>query len=887
MASTITQTPQAMRLNIPDFRPRNTIRLESTLDGEETHNGGIPEEDVQSMVGVSIGRAQTRLMSPTTPAAEKAAAINMDGADGFFDYAVDNDQSEGSSPGLRHEGSQGTETPGIDNEACEESSSPKSPSILPSPWVSGPKTFEKNHVQQQQPQRQTHRPRSSTGPFSMLVDLNVKRFVSSINLPSLPKGPTIKDISLPSISTFLGPKEHSQVQNNELRQESVSTPTSLRSSPINDRFPHQGSISFGAAVQGQSEEPCLSNGHKRKRPSLPVQKTSQADSANPDPNQSEEIHLGPNSLRRATSDQSLQLRRAASMVSSLGDDSRWEHVQKQVNSRAKAITDSLQDSSIKLPSLPSLPSVNLSSLRPDFLRNRAASESKKAPDGLQKTSSPNLAWDKSKSTSRLESMANDEPKPVQRSSKITSLQLDEALEHLTGDVVVLGGYRGSILRSAKAPHRQLWAPVKVGLNVRKVNLEVGLEPYDEENMENTIIPSGMLSHIGPVDMGRRLLKRLNSCRNAQEGRLRIHDYGYDWRLSPHLLSRRLVAFLEDLPSNKSHVAGQAQGATVIAHSMGGLITRHAVNQRPELFSGVVFAGVPQHCVNILGPLRNGDEVLLSSKVLTAQVNFTLRSSYLLLPEDGKCFIDKQTKEDYPVNFFDVAEWTRYAFSPCIAPASPPFTTPEKKSLLSSVTDSLPSLPLVNRKSSVFRNPPASAPTSIVSSKIDDLTHPTLDPHFDHQSSHSTISPQCTIPLPAATAYLTRTLAATLQFRRELEHNPSLSDQNRYPPFAVLYSNSTPTVSRAKVACREAIKCSDAYDDLAFGSGDGVCLARAAMLPKGYVCSKGGRVKTERGHVGLLGDLEAVGRCLNAIREARKRGVGLGQGNEKLVQVLNV
>ena len=47
----------------------------------------------------------------------------------------------------------------------------------------------------------------------------------------------------------------------------------------------------------------------------------------------------------------------------------------------------------------------------------------------------------------------------------------------------MGGYRGSILRSADPPHRQLWAPIKVGFNMRKVNMEVGLRPEDEENME--------------------------------------------------------------------------------------------------------------------------------------------------------------------------------------------------------------------------------------------------------------------------------------------------------------------------------------------------------------------------------------------------------------------
>lgn len=64
----------------------------------------------------------------------------------------------------------------------------------------------------------------------------------------------------------------------------------------------------------------------------------------------------------------------------------------------------------------------------------------------------------------------------------------------------------------------------------------------------------------------------------------------------------------------------------------------------------------------------------------------------------------------------------------------------------------------------------------------------------------------------------------------------------------------------------------AYDDLAFAAGDGVVLASAAMLPRGYRCVKDGKVETGRGHVGLL---EAVGKTLQVIIDTRAKGVGLG------------
>lgn len=72
-----------------------------------------------------------------------------------------------------------------------------------------------------------------------------------------------------------------------------------------------------------------------------------------------------------------------------------------------------------------------------------------------------------------------------------------------------------------------------------------------------------------------------------------------------------------------------------------------------------------------------------------------------------------------------------------------------------------------------------------------------------------------------------------------------------------------------------MKHADSYDELAFASGDGVVLAKAAMAPEGYKVARGGVISSERGHVTLLGDMEAVGKCLNAIIRARKRGVGVG------------
>ena len=284
-----------------------------------------------------------------------------------------------------------------------------------------------------------------------------------------------------------------------------------------------------------------------------------------------------------------------------------------------------------------------------------------------------------------------------------------------------------------------------------------------------------------------------------------------------------------------------------------------------------------------GPLRNGDEVLLSSKVLTAKVNFTLRTSYVLLPESGRCFINKDTKEEYPVNFFDVAQWKEFAFSPCIAPALPPVSPPERKGLLSTVSNSLPTLKgsrpsgsITSSKDSDYRNAVFDK-AHMVALRADDLARPdnrTLNMKIG-QPQPSQSNEVSNMPLSTAVEYLQRILDSTIAFKRELSFDPQHCVANAYPPLAVIYSTSTPTVYGAYVSSRECIKHADAYDNLAFASGDGVVLARAAMVPKGYRVEEGGKVRSERGHVGLLGDLEGVGKCLLAVNRGRASGVGLG------------
>lgn len=820
-------------------------------------------EEAEGVVEFSIGQRQNYMKSAQTPAAEKSKAIDNN-ADSYFDI----EPIDGSG----NEAPEGNFTDNLDNE------SPPQPDVsrqqllrrapekapasqaLPSPWKPG------QAMQQRSSATRAFladgftnlRRRASSGP-STLTD-NVRKFITELPSLSLPKSSGLANFNFA----------------NMLKDDGASPRTT------------RAKGSGAAAPEGTSSQ---------KRPQSPNQPQNLGHAGDGNTS-STSVHADSTYplLRRSTSDNSLYLRRGLSKVESLDDTSKWDNVSEQVNSRFKAIQDTLQDSRLRLPRMPS---INFPSFRPNTAE-RSESDAARAiaslagqQAGLTRPTETRVPSDSSLDTK----IKQEKPKVVSAEHRAHPV-MAKALEGLTGDVVVIGGYRGSILRSAEPPHRQLWVPVKVGLNLRKVNLEVGLSPEDEERMEETIIPSGVLSHIGPVDICRRLLRHLRKCHNARGSHLRVHDYGYDWRLNPHLSSRRFLEFVQQLKCNQPKVPAQHRGVTVIAHSLGGLITRHAVNQRPELFAGVVYAGVPQRCVNILGPLRNGDQVLLSSRVLTAQVNFTMRTSFALLPEDGKCFIDKRTGERYDVDFFDVQTWDEYRLSPCIKPPLPPGVTDNRKSLIGALTESLPSLPGSGKRSSwAFgrdtspergRETVSHKSRDAVSEMVDTAANaasevpnpegspPALEPSMAQSYHRGSIATASTIPREEALAYLARTLAAVRTFKEELAFRAEHEATNVYPPLAYMFAKSVPTVYGARVASREAIKYSDAYDDLAFAAGDGVVLASAAMLPRGYRCVRGGKVETDRGHVGLLGDVEGVGKALLAIIEARAKGVGLGK-----------
>ncbi|KAJ9417316.1 hypothetical protein FOXG_09457 [Fusarium oxysporum f. sp. lycopersici 4287] len=770
------------------------------------------QDEAEAILQPALSDAARHLTSQNTPAIEKALALDKSRA-GLFDVPID--KHGDTSPDLSSSPETTPQVPQIatpERPPAKVSPSQQYRNALPSPWQAQPKPTTKGS---------TSRPSGSILGNALAPARNRSRSAGQEALRRLQKAwPSLSPPThlLPSMSNSFFSSSHDKASASTSGVSSHSSPAARQHSP------HIPSDALGVSQVRPSPSP------QQARGLAPAPRDPNAASAS----------VRPGVLRRVTSDES-HLYHSLSRTSSLGDDEQFQDVREMVNIRFMALKDSLPDvPNFKMPSLPKL-----------------YSQARKSTHSLGAFHSP----EPSPTRAQL-------PKDFDVSSKDGSAVLDRVLESLTGDLVIMGGYRGSVLRSAEPPHQQVWAPVKLGLNMRKVNLEVGLEDEDEERMEETIKPDGMLKHIGPVDVSRKFIKRLRSCDNARSGKLRIWDYGYDWRLSPHLLSRKLQEYLQKLPSNQGGTPAGSRGALVISHSLGGIITRHAVNQRPDLFSGVLYCGTPQRCVNILNPLRHGDVVLLNEKLLTASVNFSMRTSFVFLPEDGFCFVDRNTGEEYPIDFYDPQEWIRWHLSPCMQPALPPRNRPQSSSFSSFLPNSL----RTRADSKSEKCPPS--PTAAA------RDHNPIAPQLNGSGANVEESKPSDLQRKRYLDYLTRTLAATRKFRSELAHLPRHQEANAYPPHAVLYGKSIPTVYAAQVTGREGICYSDAYDDLLFRPGDGVVLAKEAMLPEGYSIARGGRVCTERGHITMLGDLPAMGKALEALVRGRRKGIGMGTGGDE-------
>ena len=437
---------------------------------------------------------------------------------------------------------------------------------------------------------------------------------------------------------------------------------------------------------------------------------------------------------------------------------------------------------------------------------------------------------------------------------------------IDGNIVILGGYRGSVLRDTMT-RKRIWIPIKAGFNLRRINLLLGPNEEDELNASRAIFPDGVLKNIGPVDICKTLIKKLDL--NPQ---VNIKEFGYDWRLSGNVVSEQLETFLLSI------VKETGKPVMVISHSMGGLIAHRVLQRSPDLFRSLIYVGVPSECLNILGPIRFGDPVLFLDRILTPESNFMMRSSFHFLPLSGRVFYNKTTNECYPLDLFNPDTWVEYNLNPLVSlvRARAALQMPESRLTLLSPTRSRSNSRSSTRFGSLSPLSPLSPRTMLSrSTKSPSPSSSSKSSLFTKLPSPPVETQGYSVSFEQAYDYLARTLAKVKQFILALDYNPDL--EPHYPPMAIVYGNTVPSVRGSHVSSEEDIKDGNYYNFF-YGHGDGVVHQKWLMPErKGFEyydvdTGKGqivGKFSSQAGHVNLMTDLKAMGEALNAVYEAEK------------------
>eukprot|EP01052_Picozoa_sp_SAG31_P011788 SAG31_NODE_676_length_12896_cov_10.122060_7_plen_429_part_00 len=211
---------------------------------------------------------------------------------------------------------------------------------------------------------------------------------------------------------------------------------------------------------------------------------------------------------------------------------------------------------------------------------------------------------------------------------------------------------------------------------RRSDLSLPWWPMDRPSQpRDNIIASGPLRHVGPAICGRCGGLAIDvyggfldwACL-VSGSKSRVHAFGYDWRRSNNESAEQLESFLTDVR------AFHGEPPLVVAHSNGGLIAMAVLNDRPELFHSVLFAGVPfgvggpfLNDMHNVGKQRYGlNADLLHPDVLATHscyAAFFASAESIARPGCGRQVGAVRGPQGERLDLLDVSVWQRYRLGP--------------------------------------------------------------------------------------------------------------------------------------------------------------------------------------------------------------------------------
>ncbi len=189
--------------------------------------------------------------------------------------------------------------------------------------------------------------------------------------------------------------------------------------------------------------------------------------------------------------------------------------------------------------------------------------------------------------------------------------------NLKRPVILIPGTKGSLL---KENGETVW--------LSPWQLLPGGKPFIYEPEHNNAKPMGILTRLSiiPGAIEQRFYYGI-----AAELACSPHAYffSYDWRENP-------VEHVTDLGILVEQVRRETgEKPSIIAHSMGGLITHYYMKQHADTVDRVVYVGVPfQPGLGFLTDIDKGTAVGLNYDILSREALFSHPGSFALLPHQG-------------------------------------------------------------------------------------------------------------------------------------------------------------------------------------------------------------------------------------------------------------
>ena len=257
-------------------------------------------------------------------------------------------------------------------------------------------------------------------------------------------------------------------------------------------------------------------------------------------------------------------------------------------------------------------------------------------------------------------------------------------EARTAPVILIPGALGSRLLD-KRNGREVWPGSTLHLLVdTKQDLVLPFDPVTLQPIDDGLEASGLFEEILNADFYGAILRTLRQSGGFVPGKLGAHAdprvrqyyvFAYDWRQDNVTTARRLDALIEQI---RRDYADPALKVNLIAHSMGGLVTRYYLRYGtvdalqgdgafPINMAGAgkvgtaVLLGTPNlGSVSSLQSMLLGDRVAL--RRIEPEVLATMPSVCQLLPHPLTDWSVDPSGRDLDLDLYDVTTWKRMQWS---------------------------------------------------------------------------------------------------------------------------------------------------------------------------------------------------------------------------------